>query len=260
MHLGTEASSAHLAELQRTFVAPAPLTQSAPREVELTGGGLVLATVGVLLLVMAVVTGVGLHREVQRQAGNRQDLIEEGVTVTGEVTRLWANGDNRRQVAFRFVADGHEYSGRARVSDARRRTLELGSPLAVRYVPANPQVHDLGGAPRGTMPVWVPFLVAPLVAGAGLLCLVAIGRQRRLLTDGRVAPAIVTGHQKHRTQHGTHRSLTFEFPLLSGAVASGKSGASSKASAVGSVICVVYDPERPSRHRPYPMSLVRPAQ
>lgn len=253
-------SSEHLAELQRTFVAPAPLVQSGPREVELTAGGLVLATVGVLLLVVAVATGVGLHGEVRRQAGDRQALIDEGVTVTGEVTRLWANGDNRRRVAFRFVADGHEYSGRGRVSEARRRTLEVGSPLAVRYVPANPQVHDLGGTPRGTMPAWVPFVVAPIVAGAGLLCLVAIGRQRRLLTDGRVAPAIVTSHQKQRTSHGTHRSLTFEFPLLSGAVASGKSGAPSRAPAVGSVICVVYDPERPSRHRPYPMSLVRPAQ
>lgn len=260
MHADHDPPSAHLAELQRTFVAPAPLTQSGPREVELTGGGLVLTTVGILLLVLAVATGVWLHLEGRRQAGNRQALIDEGVTVTGDVTRLWANGDDRRRVAFRFVVDGHEYSGRARVSEARRRTLSVGSPLAVRYVPANPQLHDLGGTPRDTMPAWVPFIVAPLVAVAGLLCLVAIGRQRRLLTDGRVAPAIVTGHRTQRTSHGTHRSLTFEFPLLSGAVASGKSGASSKSPAVGSVICVVYDPERPSRHRPYPMSLVRPAQ
>jgi hypothetical protein len=260
MHVDHAPPSEHLAELQRAFVAPAPLTQSGPREVELTRTGLVLATVGVLLLATSVGAGILLQREAQRQAGNQRALVDEGVTVTGEVTRLWASGDNRRRVAYRFLVDGREYSGRARVSEARRRTLEVGSPLAVRYVPANPQVHDLGGTPRGTMPAWLPFMVAPLIAGTGMLCLVAIGRQRRLLTDGRFAPAIVTGLRKHRTQHGTHRSLTFTFPLLSGAVASGKSGTSSKPPAVGSVICVVYDPERPSRHRPYPMSLVRPAQ
>ncbi len=260
MHTDHEASSEQLAELQRAFVAPSPLTHSGPRDVELTGTGRALAIVGVLLLALAVAVGLALHREAQRQAGNQRALVEEGVTATGEVTRLWSSGDDRRRVAYRFLVDEREYSGRARVSDARRRTLDVGSPFAIRYLPANPQVHDLGGTPRGTMPVWLPFVVAPLIAGTGLLCLLAIGRQRRLLTDGRVAPAVVTGLRKHRTQHGTHRSLTFRFPLLSGAVASGKSGASSKPPAVGSVIYVVYDPERPSRNRPYPMPLVRPAQ
>jgi hypothetical protein len=259
MHTDHEASPEHLAELQRAFVAPAPLTQSGPRDVELTASGLVLTTVGVLLVALSLAAAIGMHREAQRQAANRRALVEEGVTVTGEVTRLWSNGDDRRRVAYRFLVDGREYSGRVRVSEARRRTLEVGSPLAVRYVPATPQVHDLGGTPGGTMPVWLPFVVGSLVAGAGVLCLMAIGRQRRLLTDGRVAPAIVTGHRTQKTSHGTHRSLTFQFPLLSGAVASGKSGASSKPPAVGSVICVVYDPEHPARHRPYPMSLVRPA-
>jgi hypothetical protein len=42
-------------------------------------------------------------------------------------------------------------------------------------------------------------------------------------------------------------------------VASGKSGTSSKPPAVGTVICVVYDPDRPSRNRVYPLALVKPA-
>ncbi len=254
------ASPEHLAELQREFTAPPPLTQSGPREVELTGAGVVLATVGILLLAVSLGAGIALHGEAQRQAGNRRALIESGTMVTGEVTRLWSDGDDRRRVAYRFVVDGREYSGRTRVSENRRRTLDVGAPLAIRYVPGAPHVHDLGGTPRGTMPVWLPLLVAPLIAGTGALCFLAIGRQRRLLSDGRVAPAVVTGHHTQKSNHGTHRSLTFQFPLLSGAVVSGKSGTSSKPPAVGSVICVVYDPERPSRHRSYPMSLVRPAQ
>ena len=90
MHSDHEPPSAHLAELQRAFVAPVPLTQSGPREVELTGGGVVLETVGVLLLGLAVTTGVWLHLEGRRQAGNRQALIDEGVTVTGVTTRRGA--------------------------------------------------------------------------------------------------------------------------------------------------------------------------
>jgi hypothetical protein len=75
-----------------------------------------------------------------------------------------------------------------------------------------------------------------------------------------VAPAIVTAHQKQKTSNGTHRSLTFEFQLPSGKRTTGKSGTSSKPPAVGSAICVVYDPDRPTRNGIYPLSLVRPAQ
>ncbi len=95
----------------------------------------------------------------------------------------------------------------------------------------------------------------------GLLCLFAIQKQRRLLTDGRAAPAIVTAHHRHHSGHGgTHRSLTYEFPLLNGATATGRSQTSSKPPAVGSVICVIYDPDRPTRSMAYPFSLVQPAR
>jgi hypothetical protein len=76
-----------------------------------------------------------------------------------------------------------------------------------------------------------------------------------------VASAKVTGHAKHhRSPGGTHPSITFAFPLLMGAVASGKSGASSKPPAIGSAITVVYDPEQPRRNAVYPFSLVKPAR
>jgi hypothetical protein len=54
--------------------------------------------------------------------------------------------------------------------------------------------------------------------------------------------------------------MTYEFPLLSGAVASGKAGTSAKPPAIGSVICVIYDPESPKRNAVYPLSLVIPAK
>jgi hypothetical protein len=92
------------------------------------------------------------------------------------------------------------------------------------------------------------------------LCLFVIQRQRRLLADGRAAPALVTQHNRHRTSHGgTYRTLVYEFPLMSGGVASGKSHTSRTAPEVGSVICIIYDPDSPQRNTVYPMSLVTPA-
>jgi hypothetical protein len=117
------------------------------------------------------------------------------------------------------------------------------------------------GVTPGAIPRWLPFVVAAAIAAIGMLCVYLIHIQRTLLMEGRAAPAVVTGHAKHQTPHGgTQRSLTYTFSLLSGATASGKSGTSSKPPAIGSVICVLYDPERPRRSMPYPLPLVRPAR
>jgi hypothetical protein len=79
-----------------------------------------------------------------------------------------------------------------------------------------------------------------------------------LLSEGRVASATVIAHETHKSSYGgTERSIAYEFPLLSGAVASGKT-ASATPPAVGSTITVVYDPDRPARHAVYPFSFVKP--
>jgi hypothetical protein len=247
-----------LADLQASFVAPPRVTYSRPRDVELTAAGRALVGLAALLVVAAVAAGLLMQGEAVRQAANRRALVETGVMVSGEVTRLWRSGDDGRRVEYRFEAGGRVYSGRARVSEARRRTLQVGSPIPVRYVPANPAVHDLGSTPRGGRPVWLPAVVFAALAAGGAACLVAVARQRRLLMDGRLAPAVVTGHKTQKTQHGTHRSLMFDFVLPSGRVESGRSATSKAPPAVGTALCVVYDPDHPRRHRVYPFPLVRP--
>jgi len=248
------------AEIQRTFVAPRGLLQSRPRAVELTATGLALVTVAIVLFAGAIVAGIALYGEATRQAESRRALMVGGVMTDGQVTRLWNDGDNRRRVEYGFAVDGRSYSGRVTVSAQRRRQLATGSAVRVRYVPANPRLNDLGGVVRGGMPIALPFIVSPLIAALGGLCLLIISGQRQLLTEGRAAPAVVTAHRVHQSSHGgKHASIVYEFPLLSGAVASGKSSTSAKPPAVGSVICVLYDPDRPKRNALYPLSLVRPA-
>jgi hypothetical protein len=77
-------------------------------------------------------------------------------------------------------------------------------------------------------------------------------KQVRLLTEGRPAPGIVTGWR--RTKGGT--VLRYEFVLLNGATAKGR-GKSRRPPAIGSPICVLYDPENPRRNAPYPLCLVK---
>jgi hypothetical protein len=198
--------------------------------------------------------------ERRRQAESRRALLD-GRQTAGEVIRLWSSGDSRRRVRYRFTVDGRAYEGQVRVSETRRRTLHVGTTVDVRYAPGDPEVNDLGGTPRPGMPPALPLIVAAAIAGGGVLCLFGLHGQRQLLTEGRVAPAIVTKHDRHHSSHGgTHRTMTYEFPLLSGAITSGKSATSSKPPAIGSVITVIYDADRPKRNRVYPFSLVKPAR
>jgi len=61
----------------------------------------------------------------------------------------------------------------------------------------------------------------------------------------------VTGHR--RTKDGT--ILRYEFVLLNGATARG--AARADVLAIGSQVCVLYDPENPRRNAPYPLTLVK---
>lgn len=238
---------------------PPVLPQSVPRDVQLTVGGRVLATFATLVLLAGVGGGAAIYAQSRQLALRNHALVEEGTTTTGHVTKLWSDGDNRRRVAYRFSVEGRTFDNRARVSEAVRRTLQPGSAVTVRYLPAAPAINDLGGTPTAPVPLAVSFLLGGLGTIVGLLCMTALVRERRLLTEGWVTRGTVTSVTKHTGVHGsTHRSMGYEFTLLSGVKVSGKSEASSKGPAMGAPIWVVYDPDVPSRNRAYPFSLVKP--
>lgn len=252
-----------LAELCRGFVPPEGLNLSRPREVELSAGGKFLFGLAMLLFAGAIGAGLALWRIHARESAAARVIETTGVDTKATVVRLTRRSDEEKAaiVEYTFDANGREYHGKEEVPLSMWRSLDVGSPFGVRYSAPNPELSVRQDVAPHVMPRFVPFLVADALAIFGTLCVFAIRRQRDLLAEGRIAPARVTAHKKDHTSHGgTHRSMTYEFAMLSGAVATGRAGTSSKPPAIGSVICVVYDPERPSRSAVYPLQLVRPAR
>jgi hypothetical protein len=246
-----------LIELQRNWKPPEELTRSCPRPVRLSGGGKGLLVAAVALFAGALAGSAILAGFGARQAEEQRLLGDHGAEASAVVTRVWRSRGEERQpwVAYQFTAGGHIYERQVKAPLQIWKTLQSGSFLPVRYLPSNPKLnHPLEWQDK-PMPVWIPYLVGAVLAAFGCICAFSMLGQRRLVEDGRPAPAVVTKLTK--TQHGkvTH----YEFALLSGAVVKGKNGPSHHPPAVDSTICVLYDPFNPRRNAPYPLSLVRPA-
>jgi hypothetical protein len=237
---------------------PPELERSAPRDVGLTAGGRALIVLAWLLAAAAVGAGVALHLEARRQSDTSSDFDRRSVTASAVVDRVWRkSGDGKpAYAAFHFDANGTRINGEARMQLSAWRQLRTGSTVAVRYQPDNPRQFLLAGQRRSRMPLVVPYVVSSILTAMALLCWVPVRWQRRLLSEGRPARAVVTKVKQNKGSHGeTHRAIVYQFRVLAGTIATGKATAT-KAAEVGATISVVYDPERPVRNRPYPFSLV----
>jgi hypothetical protein len=252
-----------LSELRHQWNPPDGLHRSRPRPVKLTSSGKVLLVLAIVLGIGAPAAGIALSLEARRQAENARLLREESAATEGRVIRLWRGRDDEKQpwMAYRFRGQGQLYERNAKVSLRLWRSLRVGSPVPVFYVPSRPELSSPFTTARAVLPPWVPFLAALLLAGAAILVTLPIRIQRRLLSEGRPAPGLVTEHGN--TEHGPHgkggRKYCYDFTLLSGAIAKGEAGPCKNPPAIGSMISVIYDPESPSRNAPYPLSLVMPA-
>jgi hypothetical protein len=249
-------------EAKQQWIPPAGLERSRLRPVQLTRAGRGLVVLALVLAAAALAAGIGLGLAASRQADEARMLREQGTVTDGRVTRLWRGRDKEHQpwMAYRFAGGEQTYEGSARVSLRLWRDLRVGSPIRIHYVPTRPELNNPFTASIAVMPGWVAFIVALGLAGGAVGAMLAIRSQRRLLSEGRPAPGLVTRHEKVR--HGSHASrheskYYYEFPLLSGAIARGAAGPTKNPPAVGSTIPLVYDRENPRRNAPYPFSLVR---
>ena len=244
-----------LTELTKSWKAPADLSLSCPREVKLAGGGIAIACMVVLFFLGAIAAGLGLSSISARQAGEKQVLSQSGVEAQGTVTRHWRTRekDPQDKITYEFRHEGRIYHGSTKTPRRIWQRLEVGSTLAIRFVPSNPEVNHPSEWEMDVMPAFVPGLLALVLAGIAMMLLWMLRRQMQLLADGRPGPAIVIGHK--RVKGG--KVLRYEFPLMDGNVGKGRGGQTRKPPEVGSVITVVYDRDNPKRNAPYPFDLVR---
>jgi hypothetical protein len=109
-----------------------------------------------------------------------------------------------------------------------------------------------GMSRRRAPPIGVRYAVAGATVLAAAVTVLQLQRERSLLSNGRAAPGIVTRHR--RGQHGT--VVYFEFTLYGGRKVKGRGGPMHHPPAVGSALCVLYDPDDPRRATSYPTSQV----
>ena len=245
-----------LNEVKQSWKPPAELQRSRPREVCLKGAGKVLVVLIFALMIGAPLTGVLLYLHATAGLSERRLLIEQGRVVQGQVIRRWTSRgkETRYWLDYSYQADGLEYQGRTRASRAFWQRLAPGDALPVRYLPSDPQEQLVPGLESPLMPVWVPFLVAFSMTLPSLLLLRRIAMQRRLLSEGRPVPAIITRYR--RSKDG--KTCYYVFASSSGELRQGRTGPQRNPPPVGGVICVLYEPDRLSHNEMYPLSLVRP--
>jgi hypothetical protein len=240
---------------------PAALLKAVPRRVEVNMLGGMMMVIAAALVVIGIWGGLELGRRAET-AGRRVGLFaSERVVTAGDVIQLRkrGGGNNHRITAhYRYAVRGTELTGQTTLRRDEREKYEVGSPVAVWYLPSEPEASWLDGyAPRPEAS-W-PATVVPLGCGVSAMALIlAVRRQSNLLTHGRPAMATVTKVEKKKSDKGTFWRVHYEWTTMSGATRSGRYNHSKKdAPAIGTLIPIVYDRDNTFRHSKYPMPFVR---
>ncbi len=239
---------------------PVALLKATPRHVRVSAlGGLMLVT-AVVLVVAGAWGGIVLGRRADIAGRHLALFASERIVTAGDVIQLRKRGDgddHRITAYYRYTARGRERTGETRLRRAERERYAVGSPVAIWYLPTDPEMSWLDGYTPRPQPGW-PRTAVPLACGVCALALaLAVRRQWNLLAHGRPAMATVTKVEKKNTGEGTVWMVRYQWTTLSGAIRTGKYGHGKKhVPAVGALIPIVYDRDNSFRHSKYPLSLV----
>ena len=240
---------------------PPALLKAAPRPVRVTAQGGVTLLVAGVLVVGGIWGGLVLGRRAEAAERRVGLFASERVVTAGDVIRLRRRGGNnddyRVSAEYRYVARGRELTGETALRRNERDRYVVGAPIAVWYLPTEPESSWIDGHAPEPEPSW-PGTAAPIVCGIAAMALIqAVRRQFNLLAYGRAAMATVTRLEKKTSDKGTFWVVHYEWTTMSGATRTGKYNHSKKhAPAPGELVAIVYDRDDTFRHQKYPMGLV----
>jgi len=243
---------------------PPELEQPLPRRIRLSGTGVY----NFVFAAASIVAGVAIANqpvqgELRRESQNQslaRSIAANGQEAEAKVTRL-STGLGIHGVGYDFTVDGRNYSGSAVMATSHWQSLQVGSPLAILYLPSDPAKSYPESDSPNSQTHWL--LVLP-IAGMALffmfsfaaIQLAAVLPERRLLARGHSACGAVTrcnpGNKGRRSGYFLH----YDFPLLDGSQCQGRKF-SGQPMAEGSAVAVLYDPDRPRRSTLYPVESVR---
>jgi hypothetical protein len=239
---------------------PPALLKAAPRRVRVNAPGGAMLVTAAALVVVGIWGGITLSRQAEIAERHLGLFASERIVTAGDVVRLRRRGegnDHRITAHYRYLARGRELTGETTLRRDERERYAVGSPIAVWYLPTEPEASWPDGYAPRSQPGW-PGTAVPLACGVCALALIqAVRRQSNLLAHGRPAMATVTKVEQKNTGEGTVWKVHYEWTTLSGATRTGKYSHGKKhVPAVGALVPIVYDKDNSFRHSKYPLSLV----
>jgi hypothetical protein len=246
-----------LKRIKQTWLPPKMLERSCPREVSLTRDGKVLYGLSIFLLLGGLAAGLILYITSSQAHEGQSRLAKSGLDATATVVLQYTSGKDpvRYWSEYNYLVGSRVYSGRLSTKRNVSLNLQRDGSLKIRYLPADPHMHIALGFESRLLPYWVSLLVAAGSFAISLLLATMLAQQRRLLADGRLAPAVVT-KITHSMDHGK-KVIHYVFMELEGKLVEGKSYPQNNPPAVGSILNVMYEPDREHHNHLYPLHFVK---
>jgi hypothetical protein len=236
------------------WTAPPELMGALPRETRMSKDGIWAAMRAAFLLLAAIAIVLLSCNMEASEIARRAALRRDGREAIGEVKDLQHVWGSAHTVSYAFNANGVALTGKSSAPEHIWSGLRKALPLTVRFLPSNPAINHPAAWEESVLSDWFTFAIAPLSAGAGILVLLQLRRQRQLVAKGVPAAGVVT--KRSRNSRGLWW-VFYEFRTEDGRVAKGSDRACLE---IGATICVLYLPQDPRRNQGYLGSWYRPAR
>jgi hypothetical protein len=210
----------------------------------------------------AVLSGRIVKDELHRQSANRllsRRLASEGRESEATITRLFKGLGS--VVSFEYAVDGRRYESNAFIAPEHWRVLQVGSPLAIRYLPSDPEQAYPDDDPPDSQNHWSTALpmAGLILAFMSVLAITFLSKvlpERRLLAQGDVAEGVLSGCKAGSRGRSSGYFLNYSYSLPEGGTCEGKAFRGKPITA-GSPVIVLYDRNRSGRSALYPLETVR---